>query len=451
MLIPQMLAEDPTHEGIRSLCAYFALAFNYSVIQDLMTFAFDERESLGDDFRRLQRLILVSSGIRNVDTVTHGGNSFWDCPDIDYDIDKHFNKLVDQFTKSSLPAEIPNLCEIAEDATETIFEMVRQQHAISYDEPSSEEVEASIASRIKRGYGFEPMQLRAGFCWLERTEDAIDPNELAGWITTLETLLLGILRPLGGIDEALFDDDDDNTFFAFPGQLSTWIFDLVAGVIPKIAQMCSARQLWEPILSFGLERVHWVDSFISAWFIHGLQVEGCESAFFREWKEMIAFAWTKQNWRQTDVRNHRSDDELFRHLMGFSSFGHGYFEKEKYRSYVAKMKPEFEQWTKEFFPHPEATSAFARFLTYPSAVDYLREGVRKLAEISHQFEDWHWRDFYHLEYALLTLLEYDWQYNSRLILSDTEVRQQFSTLLKSMSDRQVAQALELQDKMLRAK
>jgi hypothetical protein len=165
------------------------------------------------------------------------------------------------------------------------------------------------------------MQLRAGFCWLERTEDAIDPNELAEWITTLETLLLGILRPLGGIDEALFDNDNDNTFFAVPGQWSTWIFDLVAGVIPKISQTCSARQLWEPILSFGLERVHWVDSFISAWFIHGLRVEGCEYAFFREWKAMIAFAWTKQNWRQTDVRNHRSDDELFRHLMGFSIFG----------------------------------------------------------------------------------------------------------------------------------
>lgn len=451
MLIPRMLAEDPTHEGIRSLCADFALAFNYSVSQDLMTFAFEQRESLGDDFRRLQRLILVSSGIRNVNTVTHGGNSFWDCPDIEYDIGTRFNELIDQFTKSSLPAEIPNLCEIAEYATETIIEMVRQQHAISYDEPSSDEVEASIARRIKRGYGFEPMQLRAGFCWLARTEDAIDPNVLAEWITTLETLLLGILRPLGGIDEALFDADDDNTFFAVPGQWSTWIFDLVAGVIPKIAQTCSARQLWEPILSFGLERVHWVDSFLSAWFIHGLRVEGCEDAFFREWKAMIAFAWTKQNWRQTEVRNHRSDDELFRHLMGFSSFGHGYFEDEKYRSYVATMKPEFEQWTEEFFPHPEATSAFARFLTYPSAVDYLREGVRKLAEMSNQFEDWHWRDFYHLEYALLTLLEYDWQNNSRLILSDAEVRQQFSTLLKSMSDRQIAQALELQDKMLRAK
>jgi len=451
MLIPRMLADAPNHEAVRSLCADFTLAFNYSVSQDLMTSAFELRESLGDDFRRLQRLILVSSGIRNVNTVTHGGNSFWDCPDIEYDIGTRFNELIDQFTKASLPADIPSLCEIAEDATDTIVEMVRRQHKITYDEPLSEDVQASIAKRIKRWRGFEPMQLRAGLAWLARIEAAIDLKEQEEWITTLENLLLGVLRPLGGIDEALFDDKDDNTFFSFPGQWDTWIFDLVAAVIPRAAQTHSVRLLWEPILSFGLDRVHWVDSFISTWFIHGLRVEGCESAFFREWKAMIAFAWTKQNWWQTEVRSHRSDDELFRHLMGFSRIGHGYFEDAKYRSHVASMKPEFDQWTEEFFPHPEATSAFARFLTYPSTADYLREGVKKLAELSNQFKDWHWRDFYHLEYSLLKLLEYDWRNNSRLILSDAEVRQQFSTLLKSMSDRQVAQALELQDKMLRTK
>ena len=451
MLIPRMLADNPTHEGIRGLCADFALAFNFSVSQDLMNFTFEQREYLRDDFRRLQRLILISSGMRNVKTVTHGGNSFWDCPDIEYDIGARFNELIDQFTKASLSADIPSLCEIAEDATDTIVEMVRQQHEISYDERRTDEVEASIARRIKRGRGFEPMQLRAGFGWLARIEDAIDLKEQEEWITTLENLLLGVLRPLGGINEALLDDKDHNTFFSSPGRWDTWIFDLVAAVIPRAAQTHSVRRLWEPILSFGLDRVRWVDSFISAWFIHGLRVEGCEDAFFREWKAMIAFAWTKQNWRQTEVRSHRSDDELFRHLMGFSNFGHGYFEDAKYRSHVASMKPEFDQWTEEFFPHPEATSAFALFLTYPSAADYLREGVKKLAEVSNQFEDWHWRDFYYLEYALLKLLEYDWQNNSHLILSDAEVRQQFSTILKSMTDRQVAQALELQDKMLRAK
>lgn len=451
MFIPQMLADDPNDVAVRSICAYFALAFNYSVIQDLMTFAFKIRGSLGDDFKRLQHLILISSGIRNVHIVTHGGNSIWDCPDIEYDADVRYNDLIDQFAKLSLPAEIPNLCGIAEDACETIIEMVHKQHLVSHDEPPSDEVEASIARRIQRSYGFEPQQLQAGFCWLERVEEAIDSKELTEFVTTLEGLLLGMLRPLGGVDEALFDQNNQDNFFAVPGQWNTWIFDLVAAVIPKIAKTYSAQQLWKPILSFGLERPHWVDSFISAWFIHGLRIEECENTFIQEWKAMIAFVWTHHNWRQTEVRNYRSEGELHSHLMGFSRTGYCYLKDEKYRSYVALMKPEIEQWTEEFFPHPDATSTFANFLTCPSAVDYLRDGIRKIATISNQFEDWHWRDFYYLERSLLSLLEYDWQNNFRLILSDTEVRRQFSTILKLMSDRQVAQALELQDKMLKTK
>lgn len=450
MLLPELLAENPTDKGIRALCADFALAYNFSVTQDLMMFAFEHRESLGDDFLRIQHLILCASGIRNVKTITHGGNSFWNCPEIEYDAGALYNELISQFCDSTLEPIRPDLCEIAERATDTIVEMVKKQHEISYDEPTSEEVQASISKRIKRGRGFEPLQLRAGFGWLEQIDNATSPTERERMISTLENILRGQLRPLGGIEEAIADGKDcHDRFWRMPSDWDRWIFDLLASVIPKLNKEDSARRLWEPVLSFGLDRVHWVDSFISSWFIHGLRIAGCEANFFREWKAMIDFAWTKQNWRQTEVRNNRSDDELFRHLMGFSSFGHGYFEDEKYRALLATMTPEFENWTDAFFPHPTATAAYARFLTYPSAIDYLRDGVAKLAEVSSQFEEWHWGDYYHLEHALLKLLEHDWYNNSAEIQSNQVIRQQFLKILKTMSDRQVAQALELQDKMLR--
>ena len=450
MMLPQVLEENPAHEGSRAICADFALAFNYSVIEDLMSFSFENRVNLQDDFRRLQHLILVSSGIRNVNVVTQGGNSFWDCPDIAFNVGSRFNELIGAFAKSTLPKELPSLCDVAAESTDTIVDMVYQQHEITYGKPSSAETQASKTNRIKRGWGFVPMHIRAGFSWLERIDEETDPEERTQWIATIENILHGFLRPLGGIDEALFDDEGDNSFFAIPGQWVTWIFDLVASVIPKLEPNESARKLWEPILSFGLDRAHWVDSFISAWFIHGLKVQGREEMFFREWKEMIAFSWSRENWRRSEIRSHRSDDELFRHLMGFSSFGHGYFEDEKYRPFIAGMKPEFDKWTDEFFPHPEATSYFARFLTFPSAEDHLRDGVRRLAKASTKFEEWHWRDFYHLDSALLDLLEHDWTINSRLIKSDTNVRQDFSIILKTMSDRQIPRAMELQNMMARS-
>ena len=72
-----------------------------------------------------------------------------------------------------------------------------------------------------------------------------------------------------------------------------------------------------------------------------------------------------------------------------------------------------------------------------------------MAEASSQFQDWHWRDLHHLDFALLKLLEHDWRENFRLIKSDTRVRAEFSTILKTLTDRQIPQAMELQDKMVR--
>jgi hypothetical protein len=330
--------------------------------------------------------------------------------------------------------------------------MVFQQIVVSERQSMTEETKASIEKRIRRGRGFEPLHVRAGFTWLEKYHAATGAAERTEWLETLESIIHGILRPLGGIEEAVFDDRrEGDTFFSFPAEWDTWVFDLAASVIVKNEDGELGRRLWQPILSFGLDRIHWVDAFLRAWFIRGLRVPGCEVNFFREWKAMIAYAWTQANWRQTVIKTHHSDEELFRHLMGFSSIGHGYLQDEKYRPFIARMKPEYEKWADWFFPHPEATSAFANFLTFPSSADHLRDGVRRLAETAAKFKEWHWRNFYHLDDALLKLLEHDWRTNSRAITRDTEIRKQFSTILKTMTDRQIPRALELQDQMRRAK
>ncbi len=449
MIAAQTLAEDPGHKGARSLCADFALAFNYSVIQVFMQTAFEHREALGEDFQRLQYLVLVSSGWRNIREVTKAGNSVWDCPDVAFDYGTRINRLIDQFVKTETPLELPSLLDIAEEATGEIADMVRQQHAISHKESASEDVQHAIRKRIKRCRGFEPLHLHAGLGWLAQIDRVKDPEERERWIRMVESLILASLRPLGGIEEAVSDvGHNGEDFFIHPSDPDVWLFDLVAVVIPKLDSNENPSRLWKPYLSYGLDRLHWVDSFLSAWFTHGLQV-GNDSRFFSQWEEMIEYAWDRENWRHSQVRNHRGDEDIFRHLMGFSRFSFGYFEDEKFRPYLSQMKAHYDRWTAEFFPHPEATSAFAAFLTSPAAVDFLRDGVAKLADASSQFEDWHWRDFYHLESALLKLLEHDRRENSGVITTDQKVRAEFSKLLKTMTDRQSQRALTLQDKMLR--
>lgn len=450
ILIPPMLAQDLADETVRSLFAEFVLTSNYSVTQDLMNAAFEHRTKLGDDFSRLQRLLLVSSGMRNVMEVTHGGNSFWDCPDVPFDFSDRVNELIAHFVQRETPPVSPRLVDIASDSNDTIVRMVRQQREITYKEPTNAAVQQSVEKRIRRGRGFEALHLRAGFSWLERILLNPHSGEVALWIDALENLLHGFLRPLGGIEDAIFDDTDQNSFFSVPGDWDTWIFDLISLFIPKLGESDGANRLWEPILSFGLDRAHWVDAFLSSWFRQGLSVHGGEENFFREWKAMIAYAWARDNWQQTRVRSRRSHDKLFVHLMGLNEFGFSYIKDAQYRPYIADMKDEYRLWIEQYFPNPDTLGAFANFLTFASAQDYLRDGVFKLAEEVPYFEEWHWNEHYHLDEALLKLLEHDWKKNSRIIGKDAETRKHFSTLLKSMTDRQIPRAMELQDKMIRA-
>ena len=111
--------------------------------------------------------------------ITHGGNSIWGRPDIGFDIGARFTELIQQFVKPETPLGLPHLFDIAEKANASIIEMVRQQHESLYEEPAAEDVQESIANRIRRCRGFEPLHIRAGFSWLEKIEAAKDSTERA--------------------------------------------------------------------------------------------------------------------------------------------------------------------------------------------------------------------------------------------------------------------------------
>jgi hypothetical protein len=195
--------------------------------------------------------------------------------------------------------------------------------------------------------------------------------------------------------------------------------------------------------------MHWVDSFLSGWFIAALRTELNLPSFARQWIAMLEFAWSKENWWKSKVRHHVRQVELQLHLLGFS---HGEFllHDEKYLPIVTPMKPQFDRWIERLLPNPEATSRYAHFLALPSAANHLRDGVKRLSEATPKFNEGHWSDFYHLDRNLLRLLEHDWKANSAVIKNNEEVRLQFTTLLKTLSDRPVPGALELRDRIARS-
>lgn len=443
-LLPGILSEDPKSDGCRRLVADFAAAYRYTVVADVVASASRCRGQLGDDFPRLLHLVFAYSGYCNIHVTTQGGNNFWNTPDVGYDIGDSVAKLIDGFVSRSLRPEVPSLSEIAVTSNAMIADMNREQDKIRCDVPWTDQVFVGIQERIHRGWGFEPGLIQTVFGWIDQIDRENDPIERNSWIALIRNILDAFLRPLRGTAQAVEDREHN-----FPCDRTIWLFDRIALVIPQLRPHENARNLWEPILSLGLDRFCWVDTFLSCWFIQGCSVEGGDVAFFREWETMISFAWDQQGWRDSEVQHHRSREELFRSLMGLDFTGEYYLADSKYRSFVSAMKPEYDRWADEFLDAMESAKCYARFLTSPSAVSHIRDGVRRLSERVKSYGDWCWREDRHLHTALLDLLEYDWRTNRAVIKRDTAVRKEFSTILKAMLDRQIPRAMELQDQIVR--
>lgn len=449
MIAIKDLASDPSDRNIRAFCAQFALHYSHTVVQDLMDFAFEYRSKLGDDFLRLQRIAVVSSGLRNVHEVTQSGNSIWLCRNTKFDIDEEFSQLISAFIDSSIPIQIPDLREIGEASTSQIIDLLEQDR--SQVEPS--ELHPRVRNRIERSIGFELEHLRAAFAWLSRLSEINDTAEQQKYAAILlENILLGVLRPLGGTEEAIRDSrdrDDDYSFYCHPREIDNWLFNLLAASIPLLEQDDQREKLWKPIMKLGLDRFHWTESFLSSWFRHGLSAVGKEDNFFTEWQAMVQFAWDQPNWFTTQARNNESHSSLFLALMGYNRFGPYVLQEDRFTPYITKLKGQYVRWASHWLPDPEAVRGIAVLLAWPSFSGLRRTGLQLIAESVPEFRERHWRDHYHIDSALLNLLELNWRENKRALIQDSTARSHFTTILKALTDRQIPRALELQDQVVR--
>ena len=178
-------------------------------------------------------------------------------------------------------------------------------------------------------------------------------------------------------------------------------------------------------------------------------MEGCEDAFFREWRQMINFAWSGDSWRDSPVSSNWDREKLFRHLMGFG-IGGSFVEDARFAGLLTTMKPEFERWARHFLGFDSSISSFARFLIHPGAAGLFRAGVEWIAEAVPNLHDSVWREDHGTADALMGLAEFDWSANEAQIRSEPHLRQQIISIVKTMADHQFPRALEFQDRMARS-
>ncbi len=443
----KLLTTDPEQYKWRLWCANCLVGYSYMATKDVMEFAFDWRSQLGDDFTRLQQLAIEASGVRSTFMTTTSDNSIWMCRNVQFDINGRMKQLVETFCGCESSMAIPNLSKVADRSVEEINKMIVR------DQQTQEPVKfhPEVQRRIDRLYGFEVEQLKAAFGWLERLEEVECQAEQAQVLELLENLLGGLLRPLGGIEDAIADGKNSgDSFYNHPREFGNWLFPILIKTILQVGPSNQSERLWKPILQMGLDRIHWVEAFVSSWFQHGLAGCNGQTCFRDQWIAMIDFAWDQENWFNTKVRHNEANESLFMALMGFTATRATAVPDEKYRPVVKSMESRYTKWADHFLPHPEVTRGYAVLLNGPAFSDLRFAGVKRLAAATPEFIYRHWREHNYLATALLNLLETHWRDSKGKIVSNPEHRSAFTTLLKAMTDRQIPRALELQDRFFKS-
>jgi hypothetical protein len=285
--------------------------------------------------------------------------------------------------------------------------------------------------------GFDVEFLRYVFEWLPMLDASWSRSERRRYrdlvldLVSVSLSMLPHLEPEQEIDGAPFPFD-------------RWVYELAVRTIVRLGDDESPEGLWRPILELGPKAHRWVESFLSAWMIHGVQAAPTPEAFVRRWREMLSFALSHPSWQ-----SHWRLDELVTELLGANYGRTSIGDDERFAPYLEGMLPLFGAAARRWFSRVEVAQHFAAFLAHPAAKSLLAPGLQWLWNVAHEFDDRNWR-WDRLEHDLVEALRAGWHGQSEQIMRNSDLRTAFLGLLNLLASRQNHDAIDLRDRVLSA-
>lgn len=439
-----MLAETPDDAEVRELAATFACGYFYVATRLAMQEAFRRRETLGEDFVRLQNLMVFWSGLRAVMQASQrcdADMSRWN---------RWRGGLIEAFRERRIGPEPVRWGKIARVGRLAIHRIEKQRFPRiddNNDGPAhGQEPLVVTGKRRRRGGwsthpGLDVQLIQAAFTWIVPLNGVRDSAERREWIALLHLCLAVTLSMLPDLDE------QDHELRGTPWRYDRWIFEKVAVAIAEMRPEEEPERLWTPIFDLGVPAHCWVSDFLGAWFIHGPKAAVSPTAFAERWREMIRYALGSPTWNARSDRLGFRRADLMIELMGLSWHGSSIGESD-YRSAIQSLKPEFSEFAKRWLDVPRVASSFAAFLRRPAGQMLICDGIVWLESVVTQFERFDWRDD-QLEGNLVEALRFCWNSNADTVRDTSSLRKAFLGLLGVLIKRQNFAALELRDEVAR--
>lgn len=414
-ILPTLLVEQPDSAEMRRAVATMATDTHYSAVGILLDSAAALREKLGEDFMRLQHIVLrwaVAGWARLRAT-------FFECSIPGFE--KWLHSEIEQFVQTATPTGIPDW--------HTIRESV--DGCLPIEEPT---VPVQL---FRKAPGMDVQTIMRAYSWVNDLDGARSEEDRESRIQFFQQALRCSLELFAELIEM------DDEFCRADYDWARWLFDRLARVIPSMREDEHPEQFWQPILDLGVHGHDWIAMFFASWFTENLTLPERPLTFFTQWCQMMDFAGLSENWKFEHIKQNQYHDlsMLWCSLMGLRESEVALWT-EVNRATVDQMRDRYTAWAADHLGRSRCAENFGVFLRQPAAESLRCDGVVWFASAAGRIGVPY---FSHarVEESIASFLDLCWSRHASAIRSSTAVFNCFNRLLRMLADRQNKTAMEI--------
>lgn len=420
--VPVFWSENPDVKKWREFVANLVFVRHYGALQILLKRSFEKREPLADSFSELVAFVLdwiiLAYEIR-VHKTSHK-------------IPSWHNKAIRKFVSHRYSL---SFLEWGKTAIE------KSELRVNYDHSGFvRENDARLYNRIAH---VDFTQIQIVFSDIFRPDQAIDDNEREQFFLFWDQALLFSLIRTEYLDESGNELATDSIEAPLPYDYDYWILEKAATIILQIRQDENADRYWKPILSLGPRADHWIERFLSHWFMDRRK-NGNIDDFLYHWQSMINYCLASEDWTTHKQFYSYHIPDLWSNLFGFTSFGGSLWEAMD-EEIIYKMRSHFVKAIPYIFRDPSCAARVISWLGKKSSGSSL---IRVLMlkpmsqAIKRRSEEWFQEE--RLLSALSSYLNVLWDEHRQELRT---VRKEFEELLHKIATYHEPLALELQSRI----
>jgi hypothetical protein len=241
-------------------------------------------------------------------------------------------------------------------------------------------------------------------------------------------------------------DEEDYEVSGTPYPFDVWVMTRVIEFIVHENSVEVARTFYRPIIELGPAARYWVQDFLQAWIITGLEMATDIRTFAEIWREIVEYAMRLPAWQCGKPGYWCPAEPLAADLMGLQEGAAAVLGQAKHKDLITMMAPVYEAWGNQWLKFSSVAAWFAHFLPTESGRVLLGQGIKQLAEALPSFED---RDWHHhsLGPLLTEALAACWNYSRLEVESELDLKKAFLGMLTALCARQIPEALHLRNKV----